>query len=107
MLDIETTWRIVGPGAAFLIATGFAMVRFDEFVAARVLFWLAVVIFTLQQFAWQLVTTTPWWFRLPAGALTGIAVFVVFPILVGWLRTREINAGTSRRNTSAEPPLAS
>ena len=69
--------------AAFLIATGFAMVRFDEFVAARVLFWLAVVIFALQQFAWQLVTTTPWWFRLPAGALTGIAVFVVFPILVG------------------------
>jgi hypothetical protein len=94
MFDIETMWRIVAPIAALFVATGFTMVRFDEFVVARVLFWSAAVIFGAQQFVWQLVTVTPWWFRFSAGVLTGLAVFVIFPMVLRWLCRREMKAGS-------------
>jgi hypothetical protein len=87
-------WPIYAPAVA-LIGIGLGMIRLEEFRVARVLFWAAATLLSITDFAWQLVTDSPFWFRAFNGFVVSIAVFVIFPMLLRWLRQRETKAAIS------------
>jgi hypothetical protein len=91
MQNIVTVWPIYAP-AAFFAALAVGMIRLEEFRKARAFFWLAAILLSVVDIAWQFTTPSPFWFRIGNGLLTTIIVFVVFPKVLTWLRTREDGA---------------
>jgi hypothetical protein len=90
MGHFETIWRIIGPaGAISIVGIGLRFVSFAEFRIARWLVWSGAVLFGLTGIAWQLLTPDPWWLRLISGAVETVVVFVLFPMLLEWMRQRE------------------
>ena len=105
MGHVETILRILGPGGALsFVGIGLSMARFDEFRTARILFWFAALLLGSTDFFWQLTTTEVAWFRILSGLIAGIAVFVIFPILLEWLHKRETEWLQKQSNT---PPAQS
>lgn len=80
---------LTNSGAMALVALGIAMVRADEFKAARWLFWAAGAVATLYGLWWELTTLDPLLLRILYGAVTAVAVCVLLPMLFEWLSRKE------------------
>jgi hypothetical protein len=91
---------LAGSGALALVGLGLAMARFDEFKVARLLFWAAGVVAGIADFWWQFTTTDLALMRIGSGLIVGIAVFVLLPMLLRWLKKRETKAGIPPVNMS-------
>src|SRR5277367_4574798 len=85
---------LAGSGALALVGIGIAMARFDEFKVARALFWAAGLVAGSADFWWQLTTSDPGFVRAPCGIVVGVAVFVLLPMLLRWLKRLETKAET-------------
>jgi hypothetical protein len=79
---------LTGSGALALVALGLAMARFDELTAALCLFWAAGIVATLAGTWYELTTSDPAIIRVPCGMTAAVAVFVLLPMLIRWLRKR-------------------
>ena len=87
-----TLWPIYAPAVA-LVGIGLGMIRLEEFKVCRILFWIAAMFLGFTDFIWQLTTPSPPWFRILNGSIAALAVFVIFPMLLQWLRRRQERAG--------------
>ncbi len=97
-----TILRIVGPtGALSLVGIGLGMIRLEEFLIARIIFWISAAFFGTTDFIWQLTTRDEWWFRAISGTVTSIVLLTIFPILLRWLQKRKLMAG--KRQPSVPP----
>jgi hypothetical protein len=105
MERILTLWPIYAPGIA-LVGIGLGMIRLEEFKVARALFWGAGIFLAVTDFVWQLVTDSPFVVRALNGSVAGIVIFLIFPILLRWLRNRELRFNTSS-DTAAGPSSVS
>ena len=93
---------LAGSGALALVGIGLAMARFDEFKAARALFWAAGIVAGSADFWWQLTTSDPGLVRALCGIVVGIAVLVLLPMLLRWLDSLETKGATLTAGTSPE-----
>jgi hypothetical protein len=91
---------LAGSGALALVSIGLAMLRFDEFKVARYLFWAAGAVAGFTDFWWQLTTTASAPVRIGSGLVAGVAIFVLLPMLLRWLKKRETIAGAQPINMS-------
>jgi len=94
---------LTGSGAFALAAFGLAMARFDELKLSRGLFWTSGIAATTGGLWWELTTTEPAALRVGAGITTGIAVFVVLPMVFRWLRRLETQTGSPPSDTAGAP----
>jgi hypothetical protein len=95
---METIWPIVAAVIPVLIGWASLMICLrepDAYQMARILFWVAAISLGCTDFAWQLTTDKPAWFRVTAGVFVSLALFVVFPMLLRWVRNRERSDGAS------------
>ena len=90
---------LTGSGAIALVALGLAMARFDEFRVALWLFWASGIVATIAGIWYELTTSDQAIIRVPCGLVAGVAVFVFLPMLVRWLRRRELKVGRRPINT--------
>ena len=78
-----------GFGALAFVGVALSFARFDEF---RTAFWLLVIagIVSLLGGGWsEMASTDPFWLRAVDGAATGIATFLICPMLIVWLQKKE------------------
>lgn len=92
---------LAGSGALALIGIGLSMARFDEYRAAYWLFVSAGAVASVGELWWGATTGDPIIVRMMSGAVTGIAVFVILPMLFSWLSKRE-NEWASKKESSLQ-----
>jgi hypothetical protein len=91
---MEIVWAIIGITIPALIGIGLALMAMPnatptEFLAARVCFCLSSLILLASTLSWELRTQYPFSSRVIVGCLVGALIFVLFPISMQWLDTRQ------------------
>jgi FtsH-binding integral membrane protein len=88
---METIWPVVGVVVPLLCGWAGVMVSIakPDYRLGRILFWVSALLLGVVDFAWQLTTDKPAWFRVLAGLSVAFSVFVILPMLLKWIRKRE------------------
>jgi hypothetical protein len=91
---VEIVWAIIGIAVPALIGIGLALIAMPnatptEFLVARICFCLSAFILLVSTLLWELRTQYPLYSRVIVGSLIGVLFFVVFPLSIQWLHTRQ------------------
>lgn len=74
------------------------MLRFDEFLAAKLLFYVSGAVYSIAESYYQFTTPDGFMFRAISGAIASFAVCSILPMLLTWSKKRE--AAFCQKDTS-------
>lgn len=85
MGDIFTAIDFVA-GTLFAAALAMIALTHKEVQAARVMIWIAVVLFIGRWGVWAVTTDQPWYIRMIVGAIIGGFLLAAIPAALAWIR---------------------